>query len=170
MSVSGVTEARRPRRIEGHGIAELHRTPSAEQNMGMPVTMPRRWTVDEVHALQEQDPPHRYEVVDGELLVSPGPRLSHQRAVFLMARLLGAYVEAWQIGEVSGGPGVRRSWRGHSTGCRCPSANRSNWIFQSSFPVSWVPGEMAEGTTARTAALYIWRLTGVLARVKPAAP
>lgn len=100
-----MTEIRRPRCIVGHVIAELRKTPSAEQNMGMPVTMPRRWTVDEVHALQEQDPPHRYEVVDGELLVSPGPRLSHQRAVFRMARLLGAYVEAWQIGEVSGGPG-----------------------------------------------------------------
>ena len=34
------------------------------------------------------DDGHRYELLDGSLLVSPAPRLSHQRAAFRLARLL----------------------------------------------------------------------------------
>jgi Uma2 family endonuclease len=35
------------------------------------------------------DDGHRYQLLDGSLLVSPAPRLRHQRAVFRLARLLG---------------------------------------------------------------------------------
>jgi len=73
--------------------------------MGMPATSPRLWSVEEVHALQSQDAHSRYEVVDGELLVSPGPRRSHQRAVARVLRLLGDFVEQHGIGEVLSGPG-----------------------------------------------------------------
>ncbi|MFN9201726.1 MAG: hypothetical protein ACK6DP_01475 [Gemmatimonas sp.] len=59
--------------------------------MSMPATSSRLWSVEEVHALQEQDPGRRYEVVDGALLVSPAPRRSHQRAVALLLRLLSDY-------------------------------------------------------------------------------
>ncbi len=48
--------------------------------MAMPVTAERRWSVDEVLALPEE-PGKRYEVVDGELFVSPSPRTTHQVAV-----------------------------------------------------------------------------------------
>jgi Uma2 family endonuclease len=72
--------------------------------MGMPATSPRHWSVEEVHALQEQDPSHRYEVVDGELLVSPSPRRSHQRAVARLLRELGDFVEANELGEVLASP------------------------------------------------------------------
>lgn len=48
--------------------------------MGMPIATERYWTVDDVWALPD-DPHHRYEAVDGELLVSPSPRLLHQVAV-----------------------------------------------------------------------------------------
>lgn len=72
--------------------------------MGMPATSPRYWSVAEVHALQDQDRTRRYEVVDGELLVSPAPRRSHQRAVVRLLRLLGAYVESSAVGEVLASP------------------------------------------------------------------
>lgn len=72
--------------------------------MGMPATSPRLWLVDEVHALQDQDSSHRYEVVDGELLVSPAPRRSHQRAVVHLLRLLGDFVSATGVGEVLASP------------------------------------------------------------------
>ncbi|MCC6244285.1 MAG: Uma2 family endonuclease [Gemmatimonadaceae bacterium] len=58
--------------------------------MGMPTTTPRYWTVDDVWALPE-DPRHRYEAVDGELLVSPSPRSAHQLAVGELHVLLHAY-------------------------------------------------------------------------------
>jgi Uma2 family endonuclease len=59
-----------------HANAELRRTPSAEQNMGMPIGQMRRWSVDDVWALPDDG--NRYEVVDGELLVTPSPRRAHQ--------------------------------------------------------------------------------------------
>ena len=100
MRVTGVTRNRRPRCTLWDVAAELRKTPSAEQNMGMPALSPRLWSVEEVHALQEQDPGSRYEVVDGELLVSPAPRRSHQRAVARLLRLLSDFVEPTGLGEV----------------------------------------------------------------------
>ncbi|MFN8992516.1 MAG: Uma2 family endonuclease [Pseudomonadota bacterium] len=72
--------------------------------MSMPATSSRLWSVEEVHALQEQDPGRRYEVVDGALLVSPAPRRSHQRAVALLLRLLSDYVEPTGGREVLASP------------------------------------------------------------------
>lgn len=72
--------------------------------MGMPATSPRLWTVEEVQALQEHDPHHRYEVVDGELLVSPSPRRSHQRAVTHLLRVLSEYAELSSLGEALTSP------------------------------------------------------------------
>jgi Uma2 family endonuclease len=72
--------------------------------MGMPATSPRLWSVEEVHALQEQDPGRRYEVVEGELLVSPAPRRSHQRAVVHLLRLLGDFVSTTGVGEILASP------------------------------------------------------------------
>jgi hypothetical protein len=46
--------------------------------MHMP-QLARQWTVDDVHALPDDG--NRYEVIDGELFVTPAPRLRHQEAV-----------------------------------------------------------------------------------------
>lgn len=65
--------------------------------MSMPAAQ-RRWTVEEVQA----PPPdgNRYEVVEGELLVTPAPRLLHQSAVGeVFARLL-AYLGRHSVGYV----------------------------------------------------------------------
>ena len=73
--------------------------------MAMPQTLDRHWTAAEVQAMQDRDPSHRYQVVDGELLVSPGPSRPHQRCVGHLLRLVAVYVEQWQFGETLMGPG-----------------------------------------------------------------
>ncbi len=63
--------------------------------MGMPATARRWWTRAEVLALMEAEPLHwpRYELVDGELLVTPSPRNIHQQAVGRLYYLLMLFTE-----------------------------------------------------------------------------
>ncbi|HEY0970065.1 MAG TPA: Uma2 family endonuclease [Gemmatimonadales bacterium] len=65
------------------------------------VAAPRRWTAEEVRAMQDESrPAPRYELVDGELLVTPSPGVAHQRAVLALARALFDYVRTHSLGEV----------------------------------------------------------------------
>ena len=50
-----------------------------------------------VRALPEDG--NRYEVIDGELFVTPAPSVFHQRAVVELLYLVGPYVKAHRIGE-----------------------------------------------------------------------
>ena len=72
----------------------------AEQIMAMPAAQ-RRWTEREVRELIAQNPlaSPRYELVDGELLVTPSPTLLHQHAAFILLRELNAYLKAHPIGR-----------------------------------------------------------------------
>ena len=65
--------------------------------MGMPQAT-HGWTAEMVRALPEDG--NRYEVVDGELLVTPAPRLLHQRAIFTLVRAVYPYVEGLGLGEL----------------------------------------------------------------------
>ncbi len=56
------------------------------------------WTADMVRALPDDG--NRYEVVDGELLVSPGPSWQHQRAATALFLRLHPYVKANAAGYV----------------------------------------------------------------------
>ncbi len=56
------------------------------------------YTVDEVLAFPDDG--KRYELVFGELLVSPTPRLRHQRVVNRLADALKPYCERERLGEV----------------------------------------------------------------------
>ena len=62
----------------------------------------RRWTAREVRALIAASPlaTLRYELVDGELLVTPSPTYWHQEAVALLFLALCAYLEREPIGHV----------------------------------------------------------------------
>ena len=64
--------------------------------MSMPATS--SWTVEMVHALPDDG--NRYEVVDGELFVTPSPSRPHQGAAFQIARLLADYTDATGVGNV----------------------------------------------------------------------
>jgi Uma2 family endonuclease len=78
----------------------------AEQNMSMPAVQNRRWTAAEVRRLIDEhpEPTPRYELVNGELLVTPSPSRMHQRIVVSIIRLLGDYVAAQHLGEVLTSP------------------------------------------------------------------
>jgi Uma2 family endonuclease len=70
-----------------------------------PSTARRRWTAEEVRALQREDAPApRFELIDGDLYVTPSPTPEHQRATGLLFRALSGYVEDQNIGEVFTAP------------------------------------------------------------------
>jgi Uma2 family endonuclease len=73
----------------------------AEHYMGMPQAT-RFWTSDEVRMLPEDG--HRYEVVAGELLVTPAPSLPHQDAVVRLLRLLQDYLDETPVGYATFSP------------------------------------------------------------------
>ncbi len=66
--------------------------------MAMPAALDRYYTREEVLAFPEDG--NRYELVHGELLVSPAPRFLHQRVVINLTRALQDYVRAHHLGEV----------------------------------------------------------------------
>ena len=57
----------------------------------------KRWTVDDLAALPDDG--NRYEVVDGELLVTPAPSWDHQRVVGALHFVLRGYLAGTGIGE-----------------------------------------------------------------------
>lgn len=65
--------------------------------MGMPELL-ERWTAARVRELPEDG--NRYEVVDGELLVTPAPSFDHQEAAGRMLIALQAYLNGGSVGAV----------------------------------------------------------------------
>jgi Uma2 family endonuclease len=68
--------------------------------MGM--AAPVYYSADMVRALPDDG--NRYETVHGELLVTPAPRLTHQRIVVRLTVALDDYVRRHQVGEVLASP------------------------------------------------------------------
>ena len=86
--------------------AELRLESSAEQIMAMPAVRPHRWTIADVDRLVEERDgmSPRYELVDGELLVTPGPTWRHQRIILRLALILQPYLSRHGLGEALLGP------------------------------------------------------------------
>lgn len=64
--------------------------------MGMP-NLAHRWTVADRDLLPDDG--NRYEVIDGELLMTPAPAWIHQGAVMQLYRLLAAYLDLQPVGH-----------------------------------------------------------------------
>ncbi len=71
--------------------------------MSMPAIQ-RHWTVADVHALPDDG--QRYEVIDGELFVTPAPSWHHQDALLEMAARLRDYLSREPVGHVFVAPAV----------------------------------------------------------------
>lgn len=74
--------------------------------MAMPAETSRRWTAREVRELIAASPlaTPRYELVDGELLVTPSPGAPHQMAVGKLLIALSAYLEKEPVGAAIPSP------------------------------------------------------------------
>ena len=81
--------------------------------MSMPAADQHRWTIEEVDRLAEErvESSPRYELVDGELLVTPAPNGRHQRIILELAVRLREYVRIHRLGELRLGPGEARLTR-----------------------------------------------------------
>lgn len=86
--------------------------------MGMPSSAVP-WTREMVLALPDDG--NRYELLDGELLVTPAPRPSHQFAVAALVGRLWSYLRENRIGQVGSAPQISSS-----KGDRLPS-QMSSW-------------------------------------------
>src|SRR4051812_29976602 len=65
----------------------------------------KAWTREEVLALQDAAPDGvRYELIDGELLVSPSPNDPHQRCIAFLLFVLYGYVKQHRIGAAIPSP------------------------------------------------------------------
>jgi len=74
--------------------------------MAMPAETSRRWTARQVRQLIEDSPlaTPRYELVDGELLVTPSPSHPHQQAVLRLLIALSSYLDRERVGQVTMSP------------------------------------------------------------------
>lgn len=61
-------------------------------------TLTKRWTLDELHSLPDDG--NKYEVVRGELFVTPAPTPTHETVCARLHRILDRYVEAEDLGVV----------------------------------------------------------------------
>jgi Uma2 family endonuclease len=70
--------------------------------MVMPDLMRRDWTLDDLQALEDDG--KRYEIIDGELFVTPSPSWPHQDAAGELYLILSRYARSQRIGHVLQAP------------------------------------------------------------------
>ena len=61
--------------------------------MGMPARATKEWTYEMLETLPDDG--NRYEIIDGELLVTPAPTWSHQGVLWNLCMLFGTYLRQY---------------------------------------------------------------------------
>lgn len=91
--------------------ASLRPNPPGIYRMAMPAhAHPTEWTVDMLDALPNDG--NRYEIIDGDLVVTPSPSNAHQLVVGALYSRLRAYMRPTQVGRATISPSdVRREDR-----------------------------------------------------------
>jgi Uma2 family endonuclease len=79
---------------------ERSRSPEEVLMSTQPVV--RRWTYDEFARLPNDG--NRYEIIGGELCVSPAPTLTHQKTVLNLSFVLEGFIRDHGLGELYPGP------------------------------------------------------------------
>jgi Uma2 family endonuclease len=67
----------------------------------------KRWSLDELHRLPDDG--NKYEVVRGDLFVTPPPSVKHEEIASVLAEILHRYVAAQRLGRVYGPRAVIRA-------------------------------------------------------------
>jgi len=93
-----MTDASGRHRTVAHAAPTCH---DPEENLAM--HMARKldafeWTLEELHRLPDDG--NKYELVRGELFVTPAPSLAHERLAVVLSDMLGDYVRRAGIGRV----------------------------------------------------------------------
>lgn len=63
-------------------------------------TVTKRWTHEDLDRLPESENGDRYEIIDGELFVTPSAIPLHQLVDYRLTRWIGDYVEGGRLGQV----------------------------------------------------------------------
>ena len=66
------------------------------------VQLERPLTYDDLRRMPDDG--YRYEIINGELLVSPSPTTHHQRLVYALSRMIGDVVDQDRLGRILPGP------------------------------------------------------------------
>lgn len=70
--------------------------------MGMPATAPKVWTAEMWEKLPDDG--KRYEIIDGELFVTPAPTWSHQSVLSELHFRIASYLRTHPVGRVLSSP------------------------------------------------------------------
>lgn len=62
------------------------------------------WTTEDLQLLPESS--NRYEIIDGQLLMTRAPHWKHQKVIVKASRILDTWAETSQVGETVATPGV----------------------------------------------------------------
>jgi Uma2 family endonuclease len=90
-----MTASRRP---GGIVRAHAHQDFQREQHPMHMAAIARKWTLAELHRLP--DDRNKYELVRGELIVTPPPTPPHEGLSVKVGRIVQSYVEAHDLGEI----------------------------------------------------------------------
>ncbi len=71
--------------------------------MGMAAAATKEWTYEMLESLPDDG--NRYEIIDGELFVTPPPAFGHQRVQWELGRLIANYLDRYPAGQGFFAPG-----------------------------------------------------------------